>query len=1027
MSYEELNREQLIRKVELLTNENKLLKSEFDSKEKELNEKLKFFENVIKLSPNYVYVKDTECKYILSNYNFAELCKLPLDQIYGKTSFDIFPPETAERMYNEDKAILEEKIEQIEDEEEFIDNNGNSAWAYTVKYPLKDSSGKVKYIIGISIDITKRMEIEKVLIEREQGYRSLVESSIDAIYVLQDNRLVMVNKAWENLFGYSKESVMRDDFDLLNIVAPEDRPMIIQRFKNLQKTKPLYSRYELKAYTKDKRILDVEVSVALIKWNGRDAYQGIYRNITERKKTEYALKREAFIFENLLDAVILTDHDGIVLNWNPAAEKLYGYKKEEILNSNVEILNTPEEQRKITVDIIRGIRDHGKWSGEINFIMKDGTKGISETIVFPFMDADGNQIALVGVNRDITTRKESELALSESEDKFRKLAEFSLTGIYLIQDGLFKYVNPKFAEFFGYEQDEIINKKGPNDLTYKEDQSMVDNYISQRLVGDLDSIKYEFLGVKKNSNLINVEVHGARLLYQGKAAIVGTLLDITQRKQSEKDLYESRKKYKELTDLLPQTIFEADIQGNFTFVNKAGIQIFGYSDQDFKETKTIYQLLGSKDRERAKIELANSLYGKSSDNNEYIGLKKDGTEFPIMVFSSPVIRNEKPVGFRGIVIDISERKEYEEQLRKLSRVVEQSPDSIIITNIDGNIEYVNPKFTELTGYTFKEVTGENPRILKSGEKPADEYSDMWELITHGKMWRGEFHNKKKNGELYWESASISPIINSDGKVTHYLAIKEDITQKKIIEQELIKAKEKAEESDRLKSEFLAQMSHEIRSPLNVIMSFNSLLKEELVDTLKDDHAAAFSAINSAGKRLLRTIDLILNMAAVQTGNIEFIVTDIDLKKVISGLKNEFDYLTTERNLKIELDFQTNNTTILADEYLVSEIFQNLINNAVKYTIEGSVNIKIYENEYKNVSVDISDTGIGISKEYIPKLFKPFSQEDTGYSRKFEGNGLGLALVKNYIDLIGATVKVVSEKGKGTTFTVSFPDNASIKN
>ena len=328
---------------------------------------------------------------------------------------------------------------------------------------------------------------------------------------------------------------------------------------------------------------------------------------------------------------------------------------------------------------------------------------------------------------------------------------------------------------------------------------------------------------------------------------------------------------------------------------------------------------------------------------------------------------------------------------------------------------------------LKEVTGENPRILKSGEKPADEYSDMWELITHGKMWRGEFHNKKKNGELYWESASISPIINSDGKVTHYLAIKEDITQKKIIEQELIKAKEKAEESDRLKSEFLAQMSHEIRSPLNVIMSFNSLLKEELVDTLKDDHAAAFSAINSAGKRLLRTIDLILNMAAVQTGNIEFIVTDIDLKKVISGLKNEFDYLTTERNLKIELDFQTNNTTILADEYLVSEIFQNLINNAVKYTIEGSVNIKIYENEYKNVSVDISDTGIGISKEYIPKLFKPFSQEDTGYSRKFEGNGLGLALVKNYIDLIGATVKVVSEKGKGTTFTVSFPDNASIKN
>ncbi len=364
--------------------------------------------------------------------------------------------------------------------------------------------------------------------------------------------------------------------------------------------------------------------------------------------------------------------------------------------------------------------------------------------------------------------------------------------------------------------------------------------------------------------------------------------------------------------------------------------------------------------------------------------------------------------------------EVEDQVRKLSRAVEQNPSTIVITDLNGRIEYVNPKFTESTGYTFQEIKGKNPSVLKSGTQPGDFYKELWDTITSGNEWRGEFHNKKKDGTLYWESASISSIKNNNGVMTHFLAIKEDITEKKIIEQELIKAKEKAEESDKLKSEFLAQMSHEIRTPLNVILSYNSFLRDELTDHLDQEQVNAFSAVNSAGKRLFRTIDLILNMAELQTGNIDVRLSDINIYYILKGLTREFEHAASEKNLVINclIDCKTE-PIVLSDEYIISEVFQNLIDNAIKYTIEGQIDVKVYMDENDKFFVSIKDTGIGISEEYIDKIFLPFSQEESGYSRKYEGNGLGLALVKNYLKLINADIRVESEKGEGSNFIVNF--------
>ncbi len=860
----------------------------------EIERQRAFLNSVIESSPSFIYVKDRKGTFVITNNNWSKNFGLPPEQLIGKTVFDIFSDkDIALSMHNDDLAIFSHKSVKIEREEKYTDNSRNLKWLYTVKTPMYDGSGNVEYIIGISIDITARKHAENILREREHDYRSLIESSTDAIYVLAENRFVLVNSSWEKLFGYSSKEVISEDFDLLKIVAPESIELIKSRFEARSKNQPVGKRYRMRGITKAGKIIDLEVSIADILWNGKPALQGIYRDISDIKKTEEALRREAYIFDNLHDAIIITDNDGNVLNWNASACSMFGYSKEEILNRPTELLIKNSEPYSLTAHILDMVKKEGRWSGEINFVRKDRCEGISETVVVPFFDSQGEQVAVLGVNRDITASKQAIEALKESEQKF-----------------------------------------------------------------------------------------------------------------------------KELTDLLPQTVFEMDLQGRLTFVNQESFKYFGYSKEDFEKGLSVLDMIISEDRERAFENLNKAMREEKMGETEYTAVRKDGTTFPVLIFSKAIFRNGRHLGWRGILIDISERIEAEEQLRKFSRAVEQSANSIVITDTKGNIEYVNQRFTDLTGYGKDEVMGRNPRVLKSGETSVVEYKKLWDTITRGKIWRGQFHNKKKSGELYWEEASISPIQNQKGQTTHFLAIKEDITRRKEIERELILAKEKAEESDRLKSEFLAQMSHEIRSPLNIILSYNAFLREEFAGKINNDMESSFSSIDSAGKRLLRTIDLILNMSAVQSG-LEVKLSPIDISPILSDLIKEFEFPAAEKKLKLTFYVDAPQTLISGDDYIVMEIFQNLIGNAVKYTQHGEVSVKIYDDTDSKLSVDIQDTGIGISEDYLPKIFQPFTQEDTGYSRKFEGNGLGLALVLNYLKMINAEIAVNSSKGKGSLFTVKF--------
>jgi PAS domain S-box-containing protein len=289
-------------------------------------------------------------------------------------------------------------------------------------------------------------------------------------------------------------------------------------------------------------------------------------------------------------------------------------------------------------------------------------------------------------------------------------------------------------------------------------------------------------------------------------------------------------------------------------------------------------------------------------------------------------------------------------------------------------------------------------------------------------------DKIVNLEDEWVKADNTKIIVKEnirvkkdlsGNIQYYQGVVEDISNRKFVEAELVKSKKDAEKSDRLKSEFLTQISHEIRTPVNTLLSFVALIEDELQESLSEELIGCFEHLNKAGRRIIRTIDLLVKMSELHTDNYDPEFEQNDLFELIEELVKIYKPQAEEKNLSLEFIKAVDSANIVFDKLTVYDIFSNIIDNAIKYTSEGSIKIYIKNTLLNKVSVTVIDTGIGISEKYIGNIFQPFSQETSGYTRKFDGNGLGLALVKEYCDLNNAEVFVSSEKNLGSNFTVIF--------
>ncbi|MBZ0200814.1 MAG: PAS domain S-box protein [Ignavibacteriaceae bacterium] len=621
-------------------------------------------------------------------------------------------------------------------------------------------------------------------------------------------------------------------------------------------------------------------------------------------------------------------------------------------------------------------------------------------------------------NRLETKIKESERWL------FTTLQSIADAVIATDNNGKIIFLNSAAEKLTLLKKEALVGKKADDAIFIKNGNSLT-NVISSLLssIGDINNYPHgEFAIIAASGEEIPVLFDASPIHEVGKniSGLVIVMRDILEKKKSEKKILSNERRLAALVDSAMDAVVTADHLQNIIIFNAAAEKIFrctadeaigkklnSFFPERFKEIHDEHIKLFSGGDKNISRPLTN-LYA----------LRSNGDEFPIEASISQFAIDEETY-ITVILRDITEKKIAEQKIRMLSSAVEQSSANIMITDTECKIVYVNPKFEKITGYNLNDVVGHKLDFLEADKDNPHYTTELWDTIRSGQEWCGEFKNQRKDGIIYWEEALISPVKDSSGNITNFLSVNEDITKRKQQEEHLIRAKENAEQANKLKSEFIAQISHEIRTPLNSILSFTGLIREEIEDKIPPELAASFKIIDTSANRLIRTIELLLNLSKIQSGNFEVKIEPIDLHAdILDDIILEFYSKAKVKGLEIVYVNECPKPTILADRYTLGQIFYNLIENAIKYTNRGSIKIELIEKDDK-VVVSIIDTGIGITKEYLPSLFTPFSQEEFGYTRRYEGTGLGLALVQKYVEIINAQITVESEKGKGSKFTIFF--------
>ncbi len=451
-------------------------------------------------------------------------------------------------------------------------------------------------------------------------------------------------------------------------------------------------------------------------------------------------------------------------------------------------------------------------------------------------------------------------------------------------------------------------------------------------------------------------------------------------------------------------VFERD--GVIIRINKAIEKIFGYSREEIKGLQ-IGQF-----KKMIFMDNDDSVFGES-DHTFYVK-RKDGTHLWTTIKPSTFVQKDGVVSTIWTIEDTNRLREAEMKLRQMSLAVEQSSNSIVITDTSGRIVYVNPAFCNITGYCFNEVIGKSPAILQSGRTPLSNYTEMWNAINNGREWSGLFINKKKNNEIYEEYVTVAPLRDDKGKITHFIASKENIT-------ELKQAKEKAEKMNTVKGDFLAYMSHEIRTPLNVIMGMSDLVLESSLD---NKQRKFLTRIKNSAANLLSIVNDLLDHSKIEAGKLIIEKQPFLLTELFDNLENTLAFLAEKKGIALLVQQKaTLNTPFLGDRLRLHQILYNLINNAIKFTEKGQVELSVDSKEQTEgqylFTFQVKDSGIGIQPEQIKIIFDSFVQAEAAITRNFGGTGLGLFISNELVKLMGGTLTVRSVPGLGSTFSFSI--------
>ncbi|MCM2296086.1 PAS domain S-box protein [Rhodoferax sp.] len=504
---------------------------------------------------------------------------------------------------------------------------------------------------------------------------------------------------------------------------------------------------------------------------------------------------------------------------------------------------------------------------------------------------------------------------------------------------------------------------------------------------------------------------------------------IVRQRRADTALQRSEALYKTMFDNNPLPMWVYELQTlAFMAVNDAAVAHYGYNRTEFL-AMTLRDIRPAEDVPR----MLDNIAPDRKAGEHWRHRHKNGDIRLVEITSNPLTFMDRAAKL-VLAYDITEREKTLEQLRKLSQAVAQSPESIVITNLNAEIEYVNEAFEHITGYLAHEVIGQNPKILQSGKTPKRTYEDLWAAMTQGRMWKGEFYNKRKDGSEYIEFAIITPLRQEDGRISHYVAVKEDITEKKHIgieldgyrhhledlvaqrTQELTAAHQEANAANQAKSAFLANMSHEIRTPMNAIMGLNHLLRSDCASPAQLDK---LNKIDSACRHLLNIINDVLDISKIEAGKITLEQQLFQITEVVGNVQTLIEPDALAKGLNLQIGGDALALWVQADATRLRQALLNLASNAIKFTPKGGVSIDVskveQQGEQATLRFQVNDTGIGMDEETMQRLFRNFEQGDASTTRRYGGTGLGLAITRSLAQLMGGDAGASSVPGQGSTF------------
>jgi len=863
-------------------------------------------------------------------------------------------------------------------------------------------------------------------LSRDDMYRSLFENVHDGIYrSTPDGKILTANPALVKMLGYNSEEELKIMNIGREIYASADAR---DAFVNLINARGTIKDAELVLKRKDgKSITVLENAHAVYGEDGKLMfYEGTLTEVTQMKNTENALReseeRYRTLLETLQDGLSLFDFTGKLIYFNSMKKQMLGYESdEELMKVNTFDMIHPEDRQRVQ-RLIKDILRRGTIPRiEMRVLRRDGTSFWADFSTSVLKDNNGKPAYIMDTMRDISERKEAEEQLMVLKHSI----DVHYDGAYWMDpDNKLVYINNAGCRDTGYTREELTGKHLSliNPLATKE----VLKLIWDKLRKD-GSFTAEAIHRRKNGTIYPVELVTSYINFRGKELSCGFARDISDRKSSAEEMGIRLEQLRQIIDLVPSYIFAKDIDGKFLLANKALAEVFGLSpdeiqgkkDSDYGATKDQIKWYRKHDLEVIKK-------GGPLHIPEEQVLRKDGTLGWFQTVKIPYKHPgyDKPA-ILGVATEITERKIVEDELRKSEerfRKLFESHSAIklLIDPLSGSIIDANNAAAEFYGWSVSRL-----RKMKIGDlsgNPEDKITSIIKQVIKDSSAYFEATHKLADRSLRDVEVFSSRISIDNRDYLH--SIIHDITEKKRILKDLVAAKEKAEESDKIKTAFLHNISHEIRTPMNAIVGFSSLLDSP--DLSNEARSQYLNIIFQSSNQLLSIITDIVDISNIETGHVKIAKESVAINSLMEKIKGQYSLKAEESGLafryitpKGKLDIK-----IISETKLV-QIISNLLNNAFKFTKRGKIEFG-FEVKGKFLEFFVSDSGTGIRKEHIEKIFERFFQADNISKQKTDGTGLGLSISRGYVQLMGGTIWVESHKGKGSVFRFTIPYKLSVK-